>query len=106
MTTNGQTIKGTSPFGIIGRILLPLLLTGLMISPMFFVKLRRPTWEEAEYSEDTHADLVDVSSAADDPRTRDAVANILAWTRLRTPDIMVLPSRELGFLAAVPPSDS
>ena len=106
MTTNGQTIKGHSLFGSIGRILLPMLLTGLMISPMFFVKLKRPTWEEAEFTEDTHADLVDVSSAADDPRTRDAVANILAWTRLRTPDSLVLPSRELGFLAVVPSSDS
>ena len=88
------------------RILLPLLMTGLLISPMFFVKLKRPTWEEAEFTEDTHADLVDVSSAADDTRTRDAVANILAWTRLRTPDLLVLPSRELGFLAVIPSSDS
>lgn len=106
MTTNGQTIRGNTLFGSIGRILLPMLLTGLMMSPMFFVKLKRPTWEEASFTENTDSDLVDVSSAADDPRTQDAVANIMAWTRLRTPDILVLPSKELGFLAAVPSSDS
>ena len=84
--------------------ILPAVMTAALLMPLFTVRLKRPDCSETPRETNGAAELVDVSSALNDPEMPGIIANIRAWVDLRRPDRLVAPDAETGFLSVLPSS--